>query len=64
MESQPQNPEFRINPENFHPCLIDFHIPVNIFSVMSGHFPRRNQYGGLTVMRAPLMAIILCQFLS
>ena len=23
MESQPQNPEFRINPENFHPCSID-----------------------------------------
>ena len=22
MESQPQNPEFRINPENFHPCII------------------------------------------
>ena len=21
MESQPQNPEFRKNPENFHPCL-------------------------------------------
>ena len=20
MESQTQNPEFRINPENFHPC--------------------------------------------
>ena len=20
MESQPQNPEFRINPEEFHPC--------------------------------------------
>ena len=20
MESQPQNPGFRINPENFHPC--------------------------------------------
>ena len=20
MESQPQNPEFRTNPENFHPC--------------------------------------------
>ena len=20
MESQPQNPEFGINPENFHPC--------------------------------------------
>ena len=22
MESQPQNPEFRISPENFHPCLL------------------------------------------
>ena len=21
MESQPQNPEFMINPENFHPCI-------------------------------------------
>ena len=21
MESQPQNPEFRINPENFPPCI-------------------------------------------
>ena len=21
MESQPQNPEFRINPEIFHPCV-------------------------------------------
>ena len=21
MESQPQNPEYRINPENFHPCI-------------------------------------------
>ena len=23
MESQPQNPEFRINPENFHPCTLN-----------------------------------------
>ena len=22
MESQPQNPEFKNNPENFHPCII------------------------------------------
>ena len=22
MESQPQNPEFRINPENFHSCTV------------------------------------------
>ena len=24
MESQPQNPEFRINPENFHQCKYGF----------------------------------------
>ena len=24
MESQPQNPEFSINPENFHPCADTF----------------------------------------
>ena len=23
LESQPKNLEFRINPENFHPCKID-----------------------------------------
>ena len=23
MESQPQNPEFKINPENFHPCQFE-----------------------------------------
>ena len=22
MESQPQNPEFRSNPENFHTCIV------------------------------------------
>ena len=26
MESQPQNPEFRINSENFHPWSIQFFI--------------------------------------
>ena len=26
MESQPQNPEFRINPENFHPCTMNDNI--------------------------------------
>ena len=24
MESQPQNPEFRNNPENFHPCMSEY----------------------------------------
>ena len=32
MESQPQNPEFRIDPENFHPCLI---IGVIIVSILN-----------------------------
>ena len=30
MESQPQNPEYRINPENFHPCIAISNIGVNI----------------------------------
>ena len=25
MESQPKNPEFRSNPENFHPCISKGH---------------------------------------
>ena len=25
MESQPQNPKFRNNPENFHPCNNEWH---------------------------------------
>ena len=36
MESQPQNPEFRIHPENFHPCKnVYYHL--NTF-VMCIHF--------------------------
>ena len=31
MESQPQNPEFRINPENFHPCMLPLQVHVLIF---------------------------------
>ena len=32
MESQPQNPEFRNNPENFHPCIYKLHIfPLSTF---------------------------------
>ena len=23
MESQPQKPEFRINPDDFHPCILE-----------------------------------------
>ena len=36
MESQPQNPEFRNNPENFHPCTVKnvcffTHAPLKMF---------------------------------
>ena len=44
MESQPQNPEFRNNPENFHPCTcqlvpyagywLDYEKPVHSFMLM------------------------------
>ena len=31
MESQPQNPEFRNNPENFHSCMFDTKMIFRIF---------------------------------
>ena len=34
MESQPQNPEFRNNPENFHPCKM--HLLPRIDSSIEG----------------------------
>ena len=30
MESQPKNPEFRNNPENFHPCYQKDHEKLNV----------------------------------
>ena len=27
MKSKPQDPEFRINPENFHPCIHTENLP-------------------------------------
>ena len=38
MESQPQNPEFRNNPENFHPCEKD-RVPTEIKKHNSMIFP-------------------------
>ena len=51
MESQPQNPEFRINPENFHPCKLSalsmFITTISvIMSEQCGLPPQA--YGGLT----------------
>ena len=37
MEGLPQNPEFRINPENFHPCIccLSFETLVSSFNFLS-----------------------------
>ena len=40
MESQPQNPESRINPENFHPWAFPDH---TYFSVLA-ELPFQNHY--------------------
>ena len=39
MESQPQNPEFRINPENFHPCIQKTVVPYSYVSFQGGGGP-------------------------
>ena len=41
MESQPQNPEFRINPENFYPCIFFSQImkKVNLNKYGNNWFP-------------------------
>ena len=42
MESQPQNPEFRINTENFHPCTtIVFTVSHNLQWSLLGKFKRK-----------------------
>ena len=33
MESQPQNPEFRNNSENFHPCACN-HVKLRIYRIV------------------------------
>ena len=36
MESQPQNPEFRINPANFHPCkcILDIQLSLGKYHIL------------------------------
>ena len=45
MESQPQNPEFRINPEKFHPCdkyqnLMNWPISIWRCVIVQTHYPQ------------------------
>ena len=38
MESQPQNPEFRNNPENFHPCIKrETKVLISVLSLYDAH---------------------------
>ena len=51
MESRPQNPEFRINPENFHPCNIIESLTLTISHI---NVPRRQKIYLMSDLR-PLM---------
>ena len=44
MESQPQNPEFRINPEIFHPCSEN--VPVYLDTLYQYFFKNYNWLQG------------------
>ena len=50
MESQPQNPEFRINPENFHPWACDQDHFVCLFCCFTSQV---NSYGHGGTVSAP-----------
>ena len=51
MESQPQNPEFRINPENFHPCETHRHKQKQDQRSNKG---KSSHHCGYTLWKAPL----------
>ena len=44
MESRPQNPEFRNNPGNFHPCIYEISTGSNVFPIiLSCHILQMNE---------------------
>ena len=61
MESQPQNTEFRINPENFHPCnnLTCFIQPISIMFISKepGSPSAKMSQSGFT---CPLAILVRC----
>ena len=48
MESRPQNPEFRNNPENFHPWSKRYNQSVGNLQTITTNFVKNNVYIGLT----------------
>ena len=53
MESQPQNPEFRINPENVHPCCssVNAYIILSVFMCILPHIRDRDS---ITFISTPI----------
>ena len=49
MESQSQNPEFRNNPENFHPCLY-YNIQSSIQSLVAMGPPVKHNFNGVSLV--------------
>ena len=49
MESQPQNPEFKNNPENFHPCIQVLEMKHNIKAFCS--VGRNEQKNKILILR-------------
>ena len=59
MESQPQNPEFRINPGNFHPCrkrkwIVEEQFPSYIIIRNFKHLPFVFKTFVLSIFERPL----------
>ena len=61
MESQPQNPEFRSYPENFHPCkfscfcccLLTFFKISFLEKFFQKHYQSVKQFGSISVLSGP-----------
>ena len=70
MESQPQNPEFRINPENFYPwalCLSVTHSKTRFMLLFQTllHYPTKSSSKKIecTIKKLMINSLILCWFI-
>ena len=56
MESQPQNAELRINPENFHPCT-----GYLVIFLIINHFPVSHHFCHLFVQQVMFIGSLYCK---
>ena len=61
MESQPQNPEFRIYPENFQPCAMQYFVPFLI--LLSSNWGRESWLLYFYCLQDIVTFSVLCLFL-